>query len=359
MPVPGRRPADAVAVVLAHADDRRTGPAGGRPGSARPARRSSASTWRTAACTMSCSVASSWLPEAAASTAAVSTGRDVGTSVVGGGRPGGRAGARPDGRRPGRDPEAVPGRSVGGRMRAAVGRSGAAGERRGRGPGHGLAEQGLAAARPTTTRSAPRVAAVSASKTGRSRTAVRVRPWTPVSAIARSTWASSRSWAAEVGADEHARRALERVAVRRVEDADGDDRRLPARGLAQRPDQRAVARRPSRPPRRPARGSAGAGATGGSRSGSTPGPGTLPGGRPSGRLRLRCPTPAPGADGCRSCSDRRGRIDRTGRDQGPGAGDDPVEARSGWRDRSCVSAPRVMPEIRAASTGAERLPRTR
>ena len=229
----------------------------------------------------------------------------------------GRAGSRPDGRRPGRDAEAVPARR---------GHAPRARRRRGR-TGDGLAEQGLA-----TGAHDDEVGAAGGGGQGVEDGAVQdggaaCGPWTPVSAMARSTCASRRSWAASWARTRHPGGARQRIAVRGVEDADGHDGRLAAGGLAQRPDERPVGGRPSRRPRRPARGSAGGAAA--ARAGSTT------------RRHL------PGA-GCGVCPGparlpRRADLAHGGvvaaavrvRDQGPGSPDSAGSVRSGRR--LCVS----------------------
>ena len=96
---------------------------------------------------------------------------------------------------------------------------------------------------PTNTRSAPRAAAARASKTGRARTAVWLRPCTAGLGDGAQDLRLQPVVHVELGAQRVAVGAGERIALGGVEDADGDDRRLPAGGLAQRPDQRTVGRR--------------------------------------------------------------------------------------------------------------------
>ena len=220
-----------------------------------------------------------------------------------GGRGAGRAVGRGHGPTVGGLAGTGSGPGTSGRRSARRGRSGTTGEATaGRGPGHGLAEQGLAAGADERRGRRRWVAAVSASKTGRSRTAVRVRPCTPVSAIARSTWASSRSWAARCARTSDARRALERIAVRGVEDADGDDGRLAAGGLAQRPHQGAVAGGRAVDLDDAARGSAGAAAAGAVAAARRPGRGlsARTSTEPADCGSAPGPSPAPGQVGCRS-----------------------------------------------------------
>ena len=189
---------------------------------------------------MSCSVASSWLPEAAARrTAAASTGATAARRPSGGGGQG-------VGRGHGPTVGALAG--IGKRSGSAVAvadavarRSGATGQPAGRAGG---GPPGGAGSCPARRR-----------RRGRRRGSRRSGPRRPGGRGPRSGCArarrSRRSPAAPGPRAGRGRRAwarrrtrlepVERIAVRGVEDADGDDGRLPAGGLAQRPDQRPVA----------------------------------------------------------------------------------------------------------------------
>ena len=220
-----------------------------------------------------------------------------------------------------------------GRERSGGGRGGVRPHGRvvaGRRPGHRLPQQGLAAGPDDDEvgalgcgRAVPRRRAARGRRSacGRARRSRR-SPGGPGPRAGRG--------AARCARTSDAARALQRIAVRCVEDADGDDGRLAPRGLAQRPHQGAVAGGRAVHLDDAATGSAGGAAAGGrlqrldararglvrtvdaDRPTAAPSPG---------------PTPAPARVGCRSCR----RSSRAYRDyrQGP-------RARAGTADRCCT-----------------------
>ena len=133
------------------------------------------------------------------------------------------------------------------------------------------------------------------------------------------------------------------------QDADRDDGRLAAGGLAQRPHAARRGRRPIRRPRRRARGSAGAAAAAQVQrlDARAPAPARTSTDRPT-AAPSPGPSPAPGA-GRMSLMDRSSRARRrSGRDQGPGTRRAMPSTGPFRRVLACVSARRVIgPHLRS------------